>query len=168
MALSDLKDLKLKLPLLIVGPADINKLLREIEGLEDFLNQAAIRQPGKTLKLPKTSQLFDEFSSLNHLNLLQAEDRRLANDYLNILKHEAPIIHISFASDPFSAFTVKLVNWLRTNIHPQLLLRVGLEPNIAAGCIVRTNSRIYDFSLRKHFVAQSKELIKTLKGQSKE
>jgi hypothetical protein len=72
---------------------------------------------------------------------------------------------MSFASDPSAVFTVKIVIWLRTNIHPYLLLQVGLEPRIAAGCIVRTPNKQYDFSLRRHFTDQREQLINAINGQ---
>ena len=102
---------------------------------------------------------------MNHFNLLQTADRRAAAAFLLSVKQNAPVLHISFATDPTAAFTVKIIIWLRTNIHPYLLLKIGLEPRIAAGCIIRTPSKQYDFSLRRHFIDQRDQLISALKGQ---
>ena len=102
---------------------------------------------------------------MNHFNLLQTADRRAAAAFLLSVKQNAPVLHISFATDPTAAFTVKIIIWLRTNILPYLLLKIGLEPRIAAGCIIRTPSKQYDFSLRRHFIDQRDQLISALKGQ---
>jgi F0F1-type ATP synthase delta subunit len=56
---------------------------------------------------------------------------------------------MSFASEPSAKSLGTLVDWLRTNIHPQVVVSVGIQPSIAAGCIVRTPNRQYDFSLRQ-------------------
>jgi hypothetical protein len=154
------------LPVQIVGPVDINRLLRELEAVEDFMGQAAIREPGTSLKLPRTSRLLDEFSNGNKLNFLMPEDRAETKTFLSNLQEQAPVLHFSFASDPSAVFVSKIVTWLRANIHPQLLLRVGLEPTIAAGCVVRTSSHQFDFSLRQHFAAERPTLIKLLDGVS--
>ncbi len=149
----------LQLPVQVVGPVDLSRLTREVEAISDFLTQTAIRSPGTTMKLPRTSRLLDEFATVNKLNLLKPEDCKQATEFLGLLKKRAPVIHISFASDPSANFTIKLVTWLRTNIHPGLLLRIGLEPSIAAGCMVRTSNHQFDFSLRRHFANNNKLLI---------
>jgi hypothetical protein len=152
----------LELPIKVVGPIDISRMLRELETVEDFINESTIRSPGASLKLPRTGLLLEEFMTGNQLNLLQPGDRALASSFLTSVFEKAPVIHISLASDPSAAFTGKILTWLRANIHRQLLLRIGLEPTIAAGCIVRTTSRQFDFSLRQHFAAQRTELAKLL------
>ena len=155
---------QIQLPVQVIGPVDVNRLIREVEGLNDFMMQSAIRMPGSSMKLPRTSRLFDEFIAVNHFNMLQTADRRAAATFLQSIKQQAPVIHMSFASDPTAAFTVKIVMWLRANIHPYLLIQIGLEPRIAAGCIVRTPNKQFDFSLRRHFIAQRDQLINVLKS----
>ena len=58
---------------------------------------------------------------------------------------------MSFSADPSVTFLTKLMTWLRQEIHPQVLLTVGLQPTIGAGCILRTTNRYFDFSLRQDF-----------------
>lgn len=143
-------EVSLELPSLVISPTDTAHLRRELEALEDFLQQAHIRDPSLPPRLPRTSSLFEELGTINKLNWLEKEDRTKAAKFLDNLKYHAPIIHISFASDPSAEFMSKIVGWLRRNIHPQLLVRIGLQPTIAAGCIVRTNNHVFDFSLRRH------------------
>lgn len=157
---SDMKELNL--PILVMSPVDVARLRRELTALDDFLNQERIRAPGAAMHLPRTSRLFEEFASLNHLNWLNSEDRNRAAQFLDYLKEKGVSIHISFASDPSAAFMKQLLTWLRGNIHPQLLVRVGLQPTLAAGCIVRTKNRVFDFSLRQRFYDNKPLLIKQL------
>jgi hypothetical protein len=152
------------LPSLVVGPMDIGRLTREVEALNEYLRQAALRSPGQdTPKLPRTTRMLDELAILNKLNLLLPTDRTRLASSLAELTAKAPTLHISFAVDP-SAFVDKIIIWLRQNIHPQLLLRIGLQPTIAAGCVVRTPNHYYDLSLRKHFAAKHDLLIQKLES----
>ncbi len=154
----------LVLPLGVITKADAGRLLREIEGIDEFLGQAAIRKPGTSLQLPKTSQLLEEFLTANKLNALQSADRQQALDFAKRLYSQAPSMHISFAADPPAAFLQKLISWLRKEIHPQLLLSIGIQPNQAAGCAVRTTNKYYDFSLRQRFT-DKRELLNSLLRQ---
>ncbi|HSW36786.1 MAG TPA: hypothetical protein VLG37_00250 [Candidatus Saccharimonadales bacterium] len=162
---------KLKLPALMTSPSDVGRVRREIESLDDYLTQASLRKPGTNLaQLPKTSRLLSELAELNGLNLLQAEGRQQLVAFLDSLSKTAPILHFSFATDPSAAFLNKIVIWLRQNIHPLILVRVGLQPNIAAGCGLRTANHYYDFSLRERFTKQRPLLLKALnqKGEASE
>lgn len=140
----------LSLPLLVTGPSDVSRLLREVRSLEDYLHQASLRRDGGTINLPRTSRILEELAFANHLDLLQSVDRQLAVDFLNRVKQQAPVVHISFAVDPSSAFMSKITSWLRQNIHPLVLVQIGLQPMIAAGCILRTKNHYYDLSLRRY------------------
>lgn len=155
-----------ELPTLVFGPVEVHRLQRELESLEDYIAQAAIREAGKQPPLPKTSRNLDALAGNNNLNLLLPNDRQLLATFLKNVDQKAPVIHISLAADPSSAFTAKLVAWLRTNIHPYALLHLGLQPTIAAGCIVRTANKEFDFSLRNRFYEQRELLISELAGST--
>ena len=152
------------LPVGIASRVEAGRVLREIQVLDEFLSQAAIRHPGSSTKLPRTSRLLDDLVTSNKLNILLEPDRRQLQVSMTTIKDKAPLLHISFSADPSPLFTQKLVTWLRQNIHPYVLLQMGLQPNIGAGCIVRTNNRYFDFSLRQHFKDQRELLIRELAG----
>jgi F0F1-type ATP synthase delta subunit len=158
---------QLELPILIFGPLEVRRLARELEALEEYIEQSEIREPGKQPALPKTSRLLDALAANNNLNLLVDESRTTLKDFLAEVDTKAPVIHVSFATDPASAFTAKIVAWLRTNIHPYALLHLGLQPSIAAGCIVRTSNKSFDFSLRNRFFEQRELLVKEVSGVGK-
>jgi F0F1-type ATP synthase delta subunit len=71
---------------------------------------------------------------------------------------------MSFSADPSPQFTQKLAAWLRQEIHPFVLLQVGLQPNIGAGCVVRTTNKYFDFSLRERFKSKRPLLMEKLKS----
>ena len=153
---------ELKVPVLVFGVVEVRRLRRELETLDEFIRQSAIRDPGKQAALPRVSRILDALASDNERNLLQAEDRQELKMFLIYLENTAPRMHISFASDPSSAFIAKLVTWLRGHIHPKILLTIGLQPTIAAGCIVRTDSKVFDLSLRQSLAGQRVKLMEAL------
>lgn len=155
---------------LIVSPSDLRRARRELETVDDFLHQAGLRQnavrgdDGKTVKLPQTSRVVDALATESDANLLHPADRTRLIKYLADLIEHAPVLHISFASEPSAAFMSKLVIWLRDNIHPEVLVHLGLQPSIAAGCIVRTANKQFDFSLNRSFEEQRGLLVDSLKA----
>lgn len=153
---------RIELPTIVFGPVEINRLLRELEELDNFIQQANIREPGKQPPLPKTSRSLDAVANNNNLNLLLPSDRKKLQQFLTSVKTKAPVIHMSFAADPSATFTAKIVAWLRTNVHPYALLQLGLQPNIAAGCVMRTPNKTFDFSLRNHLAAKRELLLNSI------
>lgn len=156
---------KIKLPPSVTGLADVKRLIRELEIIEDSLLQLGIRAAGTTVKMPKTSYLMEQVIRLNKLNLLQPPDRETLKEYLLAVEAKACVLHFSFGADPSPAFIEKLVTWLRREIDPEALLTIGLQPNLGAGCILRTTNKYFDLSLRQSFVRQRQLLRAELTGQ---
>jgi F0F1-type ATP synthase delta subunit len=157
----------MQLPVLLTGRTDLVRLRRELESLEDYLHQAALRKETPDhLKLPKTSRMLDAFAADNKLDLLHRADHEKAQTAIDTMLAHAPQMHISFSVEPSSAFLAKLVTWLRQNIHPQVLVHVGLQPGIAAGCIVRTQNKQFDLSLR-HSFEKNRGLLVTQLGMER-
>lgn len=154
----------LALPVTAVGRIDVGRLLREVEALDGFLAQSAVREPGTALKMPRTTKILDDMLQMNHLNFLLPEERNRLLHFLMEVYSKAPVIHISFSADPSPQFLLKLMTWLRQEVHPLLLLQVGMQPNIGAGCIVRTTNKNFDFSLRHRFFERRMILAHRLKG----
>lgn len=167
MAPSSSTDTVLQLPLSVVSRVDVGRLLREAESIDGFLNQSAIREPGTPVKLPRTSRLFDETVQTNKLNVLHQDDRQRLHSFLTEVKSHAPTLHMSFSADPSPMFTQKLLSYLRAEIHPIVLLQVGLQPNMGAGCVVRTTNKYFDFSLRSRFKEKGSVLADLMRADLK-
>jgi len=157
------------LPTLVFGVVEIHRLQRELEALEEYMQQASLRKDASKNPeaLPRISRLLDALASENSCNLLKKAERDRLSIFLRTVSESAPTIHMSFATDPSAAFTAKVVSWLRINIHPLVLLQLGLQPSIAAGTIIRTTNHVFDLSLRRHFDAQKAQLIVSLEGSAK-
>lgn len=156
----------LVLPEGVVGRVDAGRLLREVEILDQFLEQTAVRQHDANVQLPRTSRLLDEILATNKLNALEPADRNRLLSFLTNVRSKAPMIHMSFSADPSPRFIQAIVTWLRREVHPLALVQIGLQPNIGAGCIVRTTNKQFDFSLKQYFKSQREVLIYKLRGAS--
>lgn len=163
MAPSQGSSTNMQLPLGVVGKMDAGRLVREAEALENFLRQAEIRTPGTALQMPKTSRLMDELINQNSLNPLHAPDRLRIKEFLQNVYHKAPIMHMSFAVDPSPMFTRKLMTVLRQEIHPHVLVQIGMQPDIGAGCLIRTDSMYFDLSLQNRFAQRREALADVLR-----
>jgi F0F1-type ATP synthase delta subunit len=150
------------LPVGAASPADVGRLIRELELIDEALLQLGLRAGGNEVKMPQTSRLMDQTIETNKLNLLHKEDRVSLKQSLAAVKQDSPVLHISFSADPTPIFIEKLMIWLRREIHPSVLLTCGLQPNIGAGCIVRTANKQFDFSLRQDFQKKRDLLLSQL------
>lgn len=157
-----------KLPMLAASPSDIGRLVRELESIDNILMQLKLKRPDVAYKMPHTSRLMDQLLQLNKLNLLEESDRKALGVFLMNVRKKAPVIHMSFSVDPHQAFIEKIMAWLRHEIHPLLLLTIGLQPSIGAGCQVRTTNKYFDFSLRQDFAGKHDLLLAKLAESAKQ
>lgn len=139
------------LPPAIFRRVDIGRLQRELEAQD-------------AAKSTTPSQLLAELCEINHLDSAKPTDRAKLSQALEIIYTKAPVLHISFAADPPTSMMVKIVTWVREEIHPFALMTVGLQPSLGAGCVLRTNNKYFDFSLRQHLDKQRELLISKLVG----
>ncbi len=151
----------LSLPVLVASPVDVGRLIRELEAIDSVLLQIKLQKDNDHKSL-KASHLMDQTAQLNKLDLSKETDRKRLKEFLEMVKQKAPVLHISFSADPASDFIEKIMAWLRREIHPLVLLTVGLQPNIGAGCVVRSTNQYFDFSLRKDFEKKRDVLLGTL------
>lgn len=154
----------LSLPVQIFTQADVSRLGRETEKLEAFFAQAAL-QGANAKTVPQVSLQLNALINENKLSILQSDDRKKLQVFLDSLRASAPIVHASFATDPKPEFLMKLVMWFRAEAHPYVLLQVGLQPNIAAGCIFRTTNKYFDFSFKRHFQDSKAKLAVALREE---
>lgn len=154
----------LSLPNAVVGEIDIARLRRELNNLNDFFVSSRNRTAGTAMQTPKLSRLLDQLAQDNHLNLLDETARAKLLNGLNQIHEQAPRLQISFAAEPAPKAFEQILIWLRQNIHPYTLVQIGLQPAIAAGCIVRTPNRVFDMSLRSNFRKQEPFLAKLIIG----
>lgn len=145
------------LPLTVARPVDLGRVIQELEQLDDHLRQAKLRHVGKQT-LPPLSRLLQATAELNKVDLLDRSSRQALREFLKTARAESPVLHMSFSADPSPVFMEKLMTWLRREIHPNLLVTVGLQPTLGAGCTLRTTNKYFDLSLRQNF-AKKRHLL---------
>lgn len=154
------------LPVGVVSTGDVRRLSRDLDSMQETLQAMRIRTTAPIAKLPRLSRALEEFAGTNRLNFLLPEDRDQAEAYLTYVLEKAPVMHMSFASEASRKFTTELVQWLRTNYDPDILVEIGLEPNMAAGFVVRTNNKVFDFSLSKYLESKHDMLMEMILGKT--
>ncbi|HEY1064055.1 MAG TPA: hypothetical protein VGE30_02020, partial [Candidatus Saccharimonadales bacterium] len=155
---------ELVLPLSVVGPADVMRLRRDLEQFDNQQQQAVLRaKSGATAETLTPGPVLRELAADNKCDMNAAADRRELLAQLEAALKGAPTVTMSFASEPSAAFMAKVTGWFRSSIHPSLLIRVGLQPTIAAGCTIRAGGKVYDFSLRHKFTEHRGVLIERMR-----
>ena len=154
----------LRLPTAIVGQTDINRVLRELGALDDFFLSASARTAGTPITPPRVTYMLQQLAGENRFNLMEAGQRQELKQKLTDALKTAPVLHISFAAEPSPRLTDAVLSWFRSNVHAQALLVIGLQPTIAAGCVVRTGNKIFDMSLRSHLHKQEDYLVRLIQG----
>lgn len=140
------------LPERLVSSVDLSRLVRELGGFDEMLREETLRRPDVAIKVGRCSATLEDLARLNSVDLTDQTQRVQLLELLQTFQLHAPRIHMSLATEPSAKFNHKIIIWLRANIHPLLLLESGLQPNLAAGCMIRTNNKMFDMSLRHRFV----------------
>lgn len=157
--------MELKLPPSIVGYSDLKRIIRTLEDREEqFISASSKGQ--EAIAGPSEAALID-LANLNQINL---NDRKVCQQlkiYLDEWSDKLPKLHLSFAVEPSEQVVHKMVAWLRQNIHPGALIGIGLQPSIAAGCILRTPNKIFDLSLRSFIDRQNEYLLELIQGAAR-
>jgi len=139
------------LPEHLTSYTDLSRTIRELEELDETLHQEALRKPDAPVKLGRSSALLEDLAQLNHIALDDENQRTQLLGLLKGFQKHAPRIHMSLAAEPSAVFLRRITAWMRANIHPLILLETGLQPTLAAGCVIRTNNKMFDLSLRHKF-----------------
>ena len=153
----------LVVPPTLVSRSDASRLVREVEILDDTIRAQMLR--GHTADISRVSQILADIAAANKLDLTNEGQRLQLKEAIRTLKSKSPVVHVIFAEEPRPEFMHQLVAWMRDTLHPATLIHVGLQPSIVAGCIVRTPSHIYDFSIQHILKSKKPMLVQALQGK---
>jgi F0F1-type ATP synthase delta subunit len=139
----------LKLPSTIATKSDLTQVHRELRIFLDLTMQSIMRHDSP-VKMPAVSSQLRQLAADNQLSLANQQATKKLLAALETTKKQASVVHISFASEPTHQVLYKIVQWFRQEVDPNIVISVGLQRSIAAGVVLRTPNRQFDFSLRKH------------------
>ncbi len=149
------------LPSALITRADLARLVREVESLDNELEAQKARNhaTGQTgYHMPNLSQGLTDFAELNKLDLTDDHGRMTLKEQMKVMKDKAPVMHMTFAVEADPESLKFLVEYIRKELHPQALLSVGLQPALVGGVYLRTPNHIHDFSMRAK-LAESRVVI---------
>jgi F0F1-type ATP synthase delta subunit len=146
---------------------DLHRLIREVEALDNYIHQNSIRGQ-KSAALPRLTSSLESLLRDNKMDVMDDKVRSELRRILAELLANAPVVHMSFAIEPSSFMTQKIVSWFRTEVHPALMLHTGVQPTIAAGCVLRTSNKFFDFSLRQHLRSSQDLLRQAIQSHTEE
>lgn len=151
-------------PPALIGRADLSRLLREIEALDNDLESQKARSHGKIdgYHMPNMSRALSDFLEANTIDISNDQTRMNIRTQLHKLKDHAPVIHMTFATESDPESMQQIVEWIRKELHPQALISIGLQPSLIGGAYVRTPNHVYDFSLRAHMHDSRDVIVKAL------
>ena len=151
-------------PSSVVTKADILHLVNELERVDNEQTAADIREKvGVTEQSElRISRPLLDFLEQNKLTITSGKERGRLIKQLRTLKESAPVIHLTFAVEADRESMQKLAQWLRTSLHPQAVIEIGLQPALIAGVSIRTPNHIHDFSMREMLKKNHGILVKEL------
>lgn len=153
--------MELKLPTSIISFDDLKRLERDLETRDALFIAAS----AGGAQIPTTvEQPLIDLANLNNINLMDRAACQQLRSVINAQISKLPQLHISFAVEPSSSVVETILIWLRANIQPSILLKIGLQPSIAAGCILRGPNKVFDMSLRSYVKQQDRYLLDLIKG----
>ena len=142
------EDAPIVLPPFITGRTEVSRLLAEIESVDYDFEAQTIRNPGAVIEVPPISRRLSQLCEANATTVEDAKSRKQLLKHLRTVKEKAPVLHVTFASEPEPLIMAQYVAWVRQNLHALALITVGIQPGLVGGCVVRTPDHIYDFSFR--------------------
>jgi hypothetical protein len=153
----------MKLPPELYSPEQLQYVATE---LNDYAIVLAERRRGQRgTRLP---QLSDDSQLM--LETLVEKDRDKDHE-IAVLAAEieqalrgGKIVSVTLAASPSRKLKTEIVEWFRTQIDPQMLIRFLVNPDIAGGMVVRTTSRIHDYSFRNRLLEKPDRFTKALEN----
>ncbi len=138
------------LPASVVSKADVARLAAELERIDSDLSTNTVRSKvgASTFEVPPMSRQLADFVLENKLDIATATTRTQLIKRVGAMKDTLPIVHMTFASEADRESLGQLALWLRTSVHPQAVIDVGLQPGLVAGVYLRTANRVFDLSLK--------------------
>lgn len=157
---------ELLLPSSIVTRVDVSRLVREVEWVDNEITTATVRDKAgvQAPAQPVLSDQLTDFLAQNNLTLDDAHQRTQLIKTLRQIKDTVPIIHMTFATPADRESLQQLAQWLRSSVHPQAVIAVGLQPGLVGGVYVRTPNQVHDLSLRAKLQSSRGVLIKSLEA----
>jgi ATP synthase delta (OSCP) subunit. len=152
------------LPSSIVSKADVSRLVREFEAVDNALTTKKVKNKAgvESADAPAMSPQLQAFLEANTVDLENTGARSAYVKQLRLLKDKVRVMNMTFAviTDPESL--QELIVWVRESVHPQTVIEAHLQPALVAGVYLRSQNHVFDLSVRNALKAKRGELEKEL------
>ena len=154
------------LPSNVVTKIDMSRLVSEAERVDNDMTATAVRAKtgSQEQTQPMLSDQFNDFLNKNNLKLESSSERSTIIKELRKLKNSAPVLHMTFAVTADLESLQKLTEWVRTTVHPQAVIAVGIQPALVAGVYLRTPNHVHDLSMRSALEGRHGLLVEELEA----
>jgi hypothetical protein len=158
---------KLKLPDSVASSQDVASLQIEVRDYARWFTHESIKQRTHAPHASESpvlsaacKELLAAYSGKKEL------DRTRLDDLVKELEHynrTAPTITLTLAAPVTGAIKANLVKWCRTNITPDVLVNFQFNATLLGGMVVRYGSRVFDWSFRRHILANRDKFPEVLR-----
>ena len=144
-------DIVLTLPDRLVTKRQLREVIQEVETIIEQAVQGSIRkkETGADFGVNKPSQMLGELLVLHSLHL-NVDSLQQMKHILEDIEKKAVVLRVVLSAEASSDIRARIVRWFRQSMEVPVLMRFGIQPGIAGGCLVYTQNHRYDFSLRSH------------------
>ena len=151
---------QLTLPTSVATKSQLLSLRENLEEVLEAITQNNIRL-NEDVDAQPAPDVSGALASLLSINKLKPTQEVLLGlkEWVEYLLHHAPIVRLTFSSEPGPEELTRLIEWFRQQSEMVVLLHIGLQPSIAAGVMLRTTSHRYDFSLRGDLLKRTDKFI---------
>lgn len=159
--------MKLKLPDSVASSQDVSSLQIEVRDYARWFAHESIKQrthAHHTSEAPALSPACKELMASygGKKDLDRAGLDALVKE-LDHYHHTAPTITLTLAAPVTGAIKAGLVKWCRTNIAPDVLVNFQFNATLLGGMVVRYGSRVFDWSFRRHILANRDKFPEVLR-----
>ncbi|HEX5797513.1 MAG TPA: F0F1 ATP synthase subunit delta [Candidatus Saccharimonadales bacterium] len=160
--------MKVKLDGSVASPQDLKTLILEMRGYAHWFSQNAVK---KRLNAKSASEKPDlsvaAESLIRDLNQKKSLDRKGLDELIADLEEfadTAPRLNVTLAAPPVRGLKKTLVNWLREEISPEILVTFDFNSTLLGGMVLRCGSRIFDWSLRRQILDERARFPEVLRN----
>ena len=155
--------MELKLPNSIGGKRDLILAMRQVESILNDRLQDEVRERYGAKKVGTNvgEKMLGEILETNKLK----DDTQTLKKILQQMegfKQHAPQVRVAVSQEPDQDLYKRLVAWFRKEIHPGILVQIGVQPTIGGGFILTTPMRRYDFSLKTRILSSTPKFIEIM------
>lgn len=159
--------MKLQLPGSIASAQDLGALMLETRAYSRWFAHESIKQRvrGGTLakvpaQTPALQELLHTWKGTGELTQTKLDALIAA---LETYRKTAPTLTITLAAPATGAVKASLVDWCRANISPNVLISFEFNATLLGGAVVRTGSRVFDWSFRRQILDQREAFPEVLR-----